>query len=44
MFLLGGSQASLPAETVLGHSRVETTQIYAEKDVQAAMKLMAEVG
>jgi integrase len=32
------------AKTVLGHSKVETTQIYAEKDVQAAMELVAKLG
>ncbi|HYT94308.1 MAG TPA: site-specific integrase [Gemmataceae bacterium] len=32
------------AKTVLGHTKVETTQIYAEKDVQAAMELVARIG
>jgi integrase len=32
------------AKTVLGHSKVETTQVYAEKDVQAAMELVARIG
>jgi integrase len=31
-------------KTVLGHSKVETTQIYAEKDVRAAMELVAKIG
>jgi integrase len=31
-------------KTVLGHSKVETTQIYAEKDLAAAMELMAKIG
>jgi integrase len=31
-------------KTILGHSKVETTQIYAEKDVAAAMELVAEIG
>jgi integrase len=31
-------------KTVLGHSKVETTQIYSEKDLAAAMELMAKVG
>jgi integrase len=32
------------AKTVLGHTKVETTQIYAEKDVRAAMELMTRIG
>jgi integrase len=32
------------AKTILGHSKVETTQIYAEKDVAAAMELVAKIG
>ncbi len=32
------------AKTVLGHTKVETTQIYAEKDVRAAMELVAKIG
>jgi integrase len=31
-------------KTILGHSKVETTQIYAEKDLAAAMELMAKLG
>jgi hypothetical protein len=31
-------------KTILGHSKVETTQIYAEKDVAAAMELVARIG
>jgi integrase len=31
-------------KTVLGHSKVETSLIYAEKDVLAAMELMARIG
>jgi integrase len=31
-------------KTILGHSKVETTQIYSEKDVAAAMELMAKIG
>jgi integrase len=31
-------------KTVLGHSKVETTQIYAEKDVAAAMELVSKIG
>jgi integrase len=31
-------------KTILGHSKVETTQIYSEKDLAAAMDLMAKVG
>jgi integrase len=31
-------------KTVLGHTKVETTQIYAEKDLAAAMDLMSRVG
>jgi integrase len=32
------------AKTVLGHSRVETTLVYAEKDLQAAKQLIARIG
>jgi site-specific recombinase XerD len=32
------------AKTVLGHAKVETTQIDAEKDMHAAMKLVAKIG
>ncbi len=32
------------ARTVLGHSKVETTLIYAERDLESARRLMAEVG
>jgi integrase len=32
------------AKTVLGHSKVETTQIYAEKDIAAAMELVGKIG
>jgi integrase len=32
------------AKTVLGHAKVETTQIYAEKDFQAAMELVSRIG
>jgi hypothetical protein len=31
-------------KTVLGHSKVETSQVYAEKDVRAAMDLVARIG
>jgi site-specific recombinase XerD len=31
-------------KTILGHSKVETTQIYSEKDVAAAMELVAKIG
>jgi integrase len=31
-------------KTVLGHSKVETTQIYAEKDLKAAMELVGKIG
>jgi integrase len=31
-------------KTILGHSKVETSQIYAEKDMQAAMELVAKIG
>jgi integrase len=31
-------------KTILGHSKVETTQIYSEKDVAAAMELVARIG
>ena len=31
-------------KTVLGHAKVETTQLYAEKDVTAAMRLVGRIG
>jgi integrase len=31
-------------KTILGHSKVETTQIYSEKDMQAAMELVSRIG
>jgi integrase len=31
-------------KTILGHTKVETSQIYAEKDIQAAMALVAKIG
>jgi integrase len=31
-------------KTVLGHSKVETSQVYAEKDMAAAMELVAKIG
>jgi integrase len=32
------------AKTILGHTKVETTQVYAEKDMAAAMELVARIG
>ena len=32
------------AKVVLGHSELETTQVYAERDLAAAARIMAEVG
>jgi integrase len=32
------------AKTILGHSKIETTLIYAEKDLESAKTLMAEIG
>jgi integrase len=32
------------AKTILGHSKVETTQLYAEKDLIAAMELISRIG
>jgi integrase len=32
------------AKTVLGHSKIETTLLYAEKDLAAAMELVAKIG
>jgi integrase len=32
------------AKTILGHAKVETTQVYAEKDLAAARELVARVG
>ena len=32
------------AKTILGHTKVETTQVYAERDLQAAMELVAKIG
>jgi integrase len=31
-------------KTILGHSKVETSQVYAEKDMLAAMELVARIG
>lgn len=31
-------------KTILGHSKVETTQVYAEKDMLAAMELVSRIG
>jgi integrase len=31
-------------KTILGHTKVETTQVYAEKDLAAAMELVARIG
>jgi integrase len=31
-------------KTVLGHSKIETTQIYAEKDLAAAVELVSKIG
>jgi integrase len=31
-------------KTILGHSKVETSQVYAEKDIAAAMELVAKIG
>jgi integrase len=31
-------------KTILGHAKVETTQLYAEKDLAAAMELMSQIG
>lgn len=32
------------AQVILGHKRLSTTEIYAEKNVEAARKIMAAVG
>jgi hypothetical protein len=32
------------AKTILGHRRLETTQLYAEKDLAAAMELVSRIG
>jgi integrase len=32
------------AQVILGHKTLEVTEIYAEKNVAAAMRIMAEVG
>lgn len=32
------------AKVILGHTKVETTQIYAERDLNTAEKIMAEIG
>jgi len=32
------------AKVVLGHTKVETTQIYAERDLGKAQQIMAEIG
>ena len=31
-------------KTILGHTKVETSQVYAEKDLAAAMELVAKIG
>jgi site-specific recombinase XerD len=31
-------------KTILGHTKVETTQVYAEKDIQGAMELVSRIG
>jgi integrase len=31
-------------KTILGHSKLETTQVYSEKDMAAAMELVAKIG
>ena len=31
-------------KAILGHSRVETSQIYAERDEQQAVRIIAEIG
>jgi integrase len=31
-------------KTILGHSKVETSQVYAEKDIHAAMELVSRIG
>lgn len=31
-------------KTVLGHTKVETTQVYAERDIRAAKELVARIG
>lgn len=31
-------------KTILGHSRLETTQVYSEKDMAAAMELVSKIG
>lgn len=32
------------AKVILGHTKVETTQIYAERDMDKAERIMAEIG
>ena len=32
------------SQAVLGHSKADTTQIYAERDIAKAVKIMSEVG
>jgi hypothetical protein len=32
------------AKVVLGHTKVETTQIYAERDLSKAQEIMREIG
>ena len=31
-------------KTILGHSKVETSEVYAEKDMAAAMELVSKIG
>ena len=33
-----------PAQVILGHKTLTVTQVYAEKNVEAAVRVMAEVG
>jgi site-specific recombinase XerD len=32
------------AKTILGHAKVETTQVYAEKDFHAAVEVVSRIG
>jgi site-specific recombinase XerD len=31
-------------KTILGHSKLETTQVYSEKDMATAMELVSKIG
>ncbi len=42
--LIRGRYGLEPAQVVLGHSHAEVTQIYAERDLKLAVRIMTEIG